>query len=409
MPSFSIALTGLEANGVALNNIGNNLANLNTTAFKEQTTSFADLFYQDIGTTGSNNPLQVGLGTRVAGTDSDFSQGSLTTTTNSTDMALSGSGFFVVQRGGVQDLTRAGNFQLDNTGNLITTGGESVMGYAATNGVVSANAQLTALSVPVGATQPARATQNFGLTVNLDASSPVGTTFASSVTVYDSLGNSHNATIDFTNTAANTWSYSIALPPGDVTGTALKSTGTLTFNSAGGLVTPAANLTGITFPGLADGASDLSLNWDLYGANGSATIGQSAASSAVTTSTQDGYASGSYQNFSVDASGAISASYSNGETQEIGQVAVASVTNQQGLTLVGGNNYATTPASGAASIGLAGTGGRGTIEDDTLEQSNVDISTEFANLIVAQRAFEANSKTVTTFDSVTQETIGMIR
>ncbi len=129
MPNFSIALTGLQADTVALNTIGNNLANLNTTAFKSQTTSFEDLFYQNIGTSGASDPLQVGVGTRVSATDSDYTQGSLNTAASSTDMALSGNGFFLVQRDGVQSLTRAGDFQTDNNGNLITVDGESVMGY----------------------------------------------------------------------------------------------------------------------------------------------------------------------------------------------------------------------------------------------------------------------------------------
>jgi flagellar hook protein FlgE len=409
MPSFSIALTGLEANSVAMDTIGNNLANLNTTAFKEQTTSFADLFYQNIGTTGSNDALQVGLGTRVAGTDSDFSQGSLTTTTNSTDMALNGSGFFVAQQGGVQSLTRDGNFQLDLSGNLITNSGQSVMGYAAQNGAINTNAPLVPLSVPVDGTQAAAATQNFGITANLDAGAAVGTSFTSSLSVYDSLGTSHTATVDFTKTATNTWTYSIGLPPGDATGTPANNTGTLTFDSSGNLLTPTSNITGITFPGLTDGANDLTMNWDLTNSSGTAQIGQSVAASSATASTQDGFASGSYQGFTVDSSGVISASFSNGQNELVGQVAVAQVTNLQGLSRVGSNDYQTTVSSGAASIGAAGAGGRGTIEDDTLEQSNVDISTEFSDLIVAQRAFEANSKTVTTFDTVTQETINMIR
>jgi flagellar hook protein FlgE len=409
MPSFSIALTGLEANSVALNTIGNNLANLNTTAFKDQTTSFSDLFYQNIGTTGSGDAIQEGLGTQVSGTTTDFSQGALSTTTSSTDMALNGDGFFVVNQGGLQQLTRAGNFQLDQSGNLITTTGDGVMGYAATNGVVNPNTPLTTLQVPVAATQSAQATQNFGLTGNLDAATAVGGTFSSTITMYDSLGQSHAATIDFTNTAANTWSYSISLPPGDATGTPVNNTGTLTFNSSGALLTPAANVTGISFPSLSDHANDLTFNWSLYGTNGTPTLGQTVDTSTITASTQDGFAAGSYQSFSVDASGVISAAFSNGQTQNIGQVAVASVTNVEGLAIDGGNNYQTTAASGAASVGAPGAGGRASIEDDTLEQSNVDISTEFANLIVAQRAYEANSKTVTTFDTVTQETIDMIR
>jgi flagellar hook protein FlgE len=408
MPSFSIALTGLEANSVALDTIGNNLANLNTTAFKDQTTSFSDLFYQNIGSTGSGNALQLGLGTQVSGTDTDFTQGSLTTTTNSTDMALNGNGFFVVDQGGLQELTRAGNFQLDQSGNLITTTGDGVMGYAAANGVVNTNTPLSTLQIPVDATQAAHSTQNFGITANLDASAAVGATFSSTITMYDSLGQSHAATLDFTNTGTNTWSYSIVLPTGDATGTPVNNTGTLTFNSSGALVTPAANLAGIKFPGMTDGAGDLTLNWDLYNSSGTPQVGQTVGTSTATASTQDGFASGSYQSFSVNSSGVISSEFSNGQTQIVGQIAVASVTNQEGLTLDGGNNYQTSSSSGAASVGAPGAGGRGTIEDDTLEQSNVDISTEFANLIVAQRAFEANSKTVTTFDTVTQETINMI-
>jgi len=392
-----------------LDTIGNNLANLNTTAFKDQSTSFSDLFYQNIGSTGAGNALQVGLGTQVAGTDTDFSQGSLTTTTNSTDMALNGSGFFVVDQQGLEQLTRAGNFQLDQSGNLITTTGDGVMGYAAANGVVNTNTPLTTLQVPVDATQAAQATQNFGITANLDAATAIGGTFSSTITMYDSLGTSHAATVNFTKTADNTWSYAISLPAGDATGTPVNNTGVLTFSQSGGLLTPTANVTGISFPGMTDGASDMNFNWDLYNANGAPEIGQTVGTSTATASTQDGFASGSYQSFSVDAAGVISASFSNGQTQTVGQIAVASVTNVEGLTIDGGNNYQTSTSSGAASVGAPGAGGRGSIEDDTLEQSNVDISTEFANLIVAQRAFEANSKTVTTFDTVTQETINMIR
>ena len=409
MPSFSIALTGLEANSIALNTIGNNLANLNTTAFKEQTTSFADLYYQTIGSSGTNDSLQVGLGTRVSGTNTDFSNGSLATTTDSTDMALNGNGFFVEQQGGVQSLTRAGDFQLDLSGNLISDSGQSIMGYPAQGGAINTNSPLAALSVPVNGVQPAQATQNFGITANLNAGAAVGDNFTSSLSVYDSLGTSHTATVTFTKTATNTWGYSIGLPAADATGTPANNTGTLTFDSAGNLLTPTSNITGISFPGMVDGAADLTMNWNLRGATGSSQIGQSVAASAATASKQDGFASGTYQSFTVDSSGIISASFSNGQTDLVGQVAVATVTNQEGLSRVGGNNYQTTVSSGTASIGPAGAGGRGTIEDDTLEQSNVDISTEFSNLIVAQRAFEANSKTVTTFDTVTQETINMIR
>ena len=153
----------------------------------------------------------------------------------------------------------------------------------------------------------------------------------------------------------------------------------------------------------------MTFNWNLNDSTGNPTITQLAAASSNDGTLQDGFTSGVYQSFTVDSSGIITAQFSNGRTSTIGQMAVATVANTAGLTVTGNNNFMTTAASGLASIGVAGTGGRGTLNDDALEQSNVDISTEFSNLIVAQRAFEANSKTVTTFDTVTQDTLAMIR
>ena len=408
MPSFSIALSGLQADSVALNTIGNNLANLNTTAFKKKSTSFEDLFYQQIGTSGANEALQVGVGTKVSGTSTSFQQGSLSSTGNATDMALSGNGYFVVQQGGVQSLTRAGNFQLDSLGNLQTVNGEQVMGYGAVNGMASSNTALGALQLPIGQTEAAKATQKFSITANLNAAATAGTTYSTPVTTYDSLGQSHVATVNYTKTAANTWDYAVTLPTGQATG-ATGNTGTLTFDSSGKIVTPAGNVSGIQFTGMANGASDMTLSWGLRDAQGNGAVSQSTAASSSTATTQDGFESGVYQSFSVDATGVISAAFSNGHVAAIGQLAVASVSNQEGLVMTGNNNYRTTAASGLASIGVAGAGGRGSIEDDTLEQSNVDIATEFSNLIVAQRSFEANSKTVTTFDTITQDTISMLR
>ena len=201
MPNFSIALTGLQADTVALNTIGNNLANLNTTAFKSQTTSFEDLFYQ--------NHRHLGLVRSAAGRcgnagverrRADYTQGSLNTASSSTDMALSGSGFFLVQNNGVQSLTRAGDFQTDNNGNLITVDGESVMGYGVKNGVVNQNGGLVPIQIPLGATEAAQATTNISLTSTLDASAATGATLTSPVKVYDSLGTEHDATVTYTKT-----------------------------------------------------------------------------------------------------------------------------------------------------------------------------------------------------------------
>ena len=410
MPDFSIALTGLQANSTALNTIGNNLANLNTTAYKGQSTTFEDLFYQQVGSSNSNDPVQVGVGTKVSGTVSNFAAGSILPSTGQpTDMALSGAGFFVVQQGSVQSLTRAGNFQLDSFGNLTTIDGQNVMGFPAIAGQVGLSSTLTPIALPVGETESALATQNLAVTVNLDSAAATGTQFTSPVTVYDTLGQSHVATVTYTKASATSWSYGVTIPSGDATGTPTNNRGTLTFDSTGKLVTPAANVAGVTFPGMADGASNMSFSLNLYNAAGAATVGQSASANNTAASSQDGYASGTYQSFAVDANGVVSATFSNNHATNIGQVAVASVANTNGLTRVGNNNYQTTEASGTSTIGVAGVGGRATIEDDALEQSNVDISTEFSNLIVAQRAFEANSKTVTTFDTVTQDAISMIR
>jgi flagellar hook protein FlgE len=411
MGNFSIALSGLRANSVALSTIGNNLANLNTTAFKGQTTSFEDLFYQQIGSSGSGDAIQVGAGTRVAGTSTDFTEGTILpdSNANSADMALAGNGFFVVQQGGVQSLTRAGNFQLSSSGGLITQDGQQVMGYAAVNGVVNQNSSLTPITIPVGLNEGAQATQNISVTTNLNSNATVGTTFSSPVQIFDSLGQSHQVTVSYTKTATNTWNYSVDLPAGDFTGVPSNNTGTLTFNSSGNLVSPAGSVNNITFPTLVDGASNLSFNWNLNNSSGTPTISQLAAASSNTANSQDGFTSGVYQSFTVDSSGVITAQFSNGRTSTIGQLAVATVANTAGLTASGGNNYMTTAASGLATIGVAGVGGRGTVDDAALEQSNVNIATEFSNLIIAQRAFEANSKTVTTFDTISQDVISMVR
>ena len=424
MASFFIPLTGLEADSTSLNTIANDLANMSTTAFKGQSASFSDLFYQQIGSAGSGDPLQVGAGTQVASISTDFTQGSINSTGSSTDVALNGNGFFVVNNGGVSEYTRAGNFSLNSSGGLITQSGQSVMGYPAVNGVVNTNSPLTPISIPVGQVEPPNATTTMAMTANLNATSAAGATFPGQLTIYDSLGVSHVATVTYTQTSTNTWGYSVALPASDFTsGTSTPVTGTMTFDASGNLttVTPtggAAQTVGtavgdisqipVAFTGLADGASNLNIQWNLLGTSGTPTISQVAASSAVSATSQNGYESGQYQSFTIGSDGTVSATFSNGQQMAVGQVVLANVTNVQGLRMLGDGNYATTMASGAASVGTSGTAGLGTLQDGALEESNVNISAEFSNLIIAQRAFEANSKAVTTFDTVTQETINMI-
>lgn len=408
MPSFSIALTGLESDNTALNTIANNISNMSTTAYKEQTANFSNLFYQQLGTNGAGDPIQVGAGVQIASTETNFSEGAISSTGNVNDMALNGSGYFVSQGVAGTEYTRAGDFTMQSDGSLVTADGAQVMGFPVVNGVPNTNAQLVPMSIPVGQVQQPKATGALTTNVNLDASAATGSTEPVPITLYDSLGVSHSATVTLTKTGSSSWSYSIALPAGDAAGATANASGTLTFDSSGRLTGPSSSISGIGFTGLADGAQDMNFSWNLYDVKGQPTISQVSSASSIASVTQDGYSSGQYQSYAVDQSGVVTAVYSNGQKATIGQLAVAAIVNQQGLEQVAGNAFKTTLASGSAALGVAGVGGRGLIQDEALEGSNVDVSTEFSNLIVAQRAFEANSKSITTFDSVTQEAINMI-
>ena len=413
MPSFATALTGLESNNTALNTIANNLANMSTVGYKDQTDQFSTLFYQQLNG-GVNGGVQVGVGTQVATTETDFSNGAPTPSTGqSTDMALQGNGFFVINDNGQQELTRAGDFVLSKDGALQTTSGASVMGYPAVSGSISLGSGVQPIVLPLGQTLAAKQTGSMNIQANLDASADIGTSVPAPVTLYDSLGFAHQATVTFTKMAVSTtppsatWNYSIALPAGDAAGSA-NTTGTLTFDGVGNVTSPSGTVSGISFTGLTDGAQNMNFSW-FPGWNGTmSAITQTASASNVASATSDGYASGAYQGFSVDGNGIVEASFSNGQKEMIGQVAVATVANQQGLQATNNTAYLTTLASGSAVIGTAGVANNGTITDQALESSNVDVSTEFSALIVAQRAFEANSKTVTTFDQATQQAINMI-
>jgi len=186
------------------------------------------------------------------------------------------------------------------------------------------------------------------------------------------------------------------------------ATGSLTFDSNGNLVSPSTDITGITFSGVSDGASNLNMTWNLFGTDGSSTITQVDQTSAASATTQNGYASGNYNGFTIGSDGTVTATFNNGQKLNVGQLALGNVVNLQGLQDTGNGDYATTLASGTATIGVSGTSGLGTMQGGALEASNVNISAEFSDLIIAQRAFEANSKAVTTFDTITQETINMI-
>jgi flagellar hook protein FlgE len=407
MPNFSIPLSGLTAEATALSAIANNLANQNTTGYKDTNVLFSDLFYQNLGTTGSGNPIQLGSGTQVGSMPSNFTQGSVSATGVPTDVAIQGGGFFVVQQGGVTSYTRAGDFSVDQNNFLVTTNGQQVLGYPAVNGVVNTGGGVGPLQLGAGTISPPTVTANVSITTNLNSGANVGDTYSTPVTIYDSLGAAHILTFTFTKTAANAWNYSLAVPPGDSSlPGGVVTTGAMTFDGNGNLLTPKANVTGLSIPGLTDGAKNMTFAWDLYSGT-TPVITQVAATSSTSSTQQDGSSSGTLTDFSIGADGTVTGSFTNGKTAALGQLALASFADEGGLQNEGSTDFSQTLASGQAVVGVAGTGGRGTLSGGSLELSNVDIATEFANLIVAQRAFEANAKAVTTFDQITQDTINL--
>ncbi len=469
MSFFSIPLSGLDASSAAMSTIANNLANLNTVGYKGSTTQFADLFYQALGTNGSGDPIQIGGGTGVAANSIDMSSGSPESTGVATDVAITGNGFFVVQQNGDNHYTRAGDFQVGVDGSLETVNGEQVMGYAAVNGAIPAGAPLAPLQLNLGQINPPQATTSVQLTANLNAGANVGDpAFTTPVTAYDSLGNSHVLDFNFSKTAAGVWNCTITIPNSDLTppptwaaltaysvgqtisppsanghiyqctvggtsganppstwptdgssftdgGVTWQDMGTqttidttaLTFNSNGQLTSPTGNVANISASGLADGASDLNFTWKLYDSSNTPLISQLASASATSATAANGCGSGSLVDYSIGSDGVITGSFSNGQTAPLGQLALANFANAQGLERVGDNDFSPSLASGAATVGAPGTGGLGTVEGSALETSNVDIATEFSALIVAQRDYEANARTVTTFDQIMQDTINM--
>jgi len=420
MPNFSIPLSGLTAESTALSAIANNLSNQNTTGYKDTTVLFSDLFYQNLGTTGSGDPIQEGAGTEVSAMPALFTQGNISSTGVASDAAIQGAGFFVVQNSdGTLNYTRAGDFEVNNDNYLVTQSGQEVLGYpAGANGVVNTGAGIAPLQMGAGTISPPTATTNVALTTNLNAASAVGDTYSTPVTVYDSLGASHTLTFNYTYNGLNaagegSWTYSITIPAADVgqNGNPVQiATGNLAFDSNGNLETPAANVAGLTLPNgdnFADGATDLNFTWQLYNANNTGLLTQVGAPNSTSAINANGASSGTLENYTIGSDGTITGSFSNGKTQALGQIALASFANQEGLQLDGATDYSPTLASGAAVVGVAGTGGLGTISGSALESSNVDIATEFANLIQAQRGFEADAKAVTTFDQIMQDTIAL--
>jgi flagellar hook protein FlgE len=411
--SFSTALSALSAYTTAIDVVGNNLANLNTTGFKTSEVSFYDLVTESLGAGLGETQVGFGVGTPI--TQGQFTQGAIQTTGGTTDAAIQGDGFFVVQgANGATEYTRAGNFQVDQNGNLTTATGEQVQGWTETDGVLNTNAPVGNITIPTGTVQPPVATSNFSFDINLNAAATAGSangSFSTSVTVYDSLGNSHVVTASFTeSTTAGQWNYSLSVPDSDVANPpATPLTGTLTFDSNGNLTSPAATDAApqLQIQGLADGASDMTMNWNLFNGT-SPRLTQFAQPSSTSAVAQNGQPAAQLNNVAVSNGGQILAQYTNGQQTVVGQIAMATVRNPDSLISVGDNNYELSAASALPAVGLPGTGGRGSVQGGALESSTVDIATEFTNLIIFQRGYEANSKVVTSVDQLSQDTINLI-
>ena len=410
MASFSTALSGLKANTTAIDVVGNNLANLNTAGFKESTVEFQDLVTESIG--AGLGSTQVGFGVATPITVRQFTQGAIQSTGGPLDAAIQGDGFFVVQTPDGTEYTRGGSFEVDTGGNLITASGQFVQGWTAVNGVLNSNGPTANITVPTGTLAPPLATDTLSANLNLDASASAGpppATFSTSVQVYDSLGTAHTVTLAFTKSAtANQWIYSGSFPAGDTTSPSTPVTGTLTFDSNGNLLTPAATDPQpiISAPGLADGANDLNITWNMWDGI-SPRITQFAQTSSTSAQAQDGTAAASLVSVGLANGGIVLAQYSDGTQIAVGQMAMADIRNPESLVAVGNSNYLPSAITALPAIGVPGTGGRGTVLGGSVEGSTVDIATEFTNLIVYQRAYEANAHVVTTVDQLSQDTIAL--
>ncbi len=406
--AFSTALSALNADTTAISVVGNNLANLNTTGFKDSEVSFHDLVTQSIGAGLGETQVGFGVGTPI--TMLQFSQGAIQSTGSPLDAAIQGNGFFVVNStAGQQEYTRGGNFQVNAQGSLTTPTGELVQGWTIANGTLLTNGPIGNITVPSGSLQTPQATANTSVSMNLDAGAAAGTNFSTSMTVYDSLGDSHVVTYAFTKSATpNQWNFSMSFPDGDLTAPGTPTTGTLTFDSNGNLTSPASTdpQPALTATGLADGASDMNVNWNLY--NGTTPlITQFAQPSATSGLTQDGAAAANLTSVGIANGGQIVAQYSSGQQVVVGQMAMVNIGNPDSLISSGDNNYVLGANTATPAIGLPGTGGRGTVLGGSVEASTVDIATEFTNLIVYQRSYEANARMVTTIDQLSQDTIAL--
>ncbi|WMY77975.1 flagellar hook protein FlgE [Citricoccus sp. I39-566] len=389
--SLNTGVSGMSAHQQMLDVTANNIANVNTTGFKAATVTFQDTLSQmtqNAGAPGTGlggtNPAQVGLGVRTAAITTDHGIGAMMSTGKATDLMIGGEGYFVVSKGGEQLFTRAGSFNLDASGNLVTPDGAQLNGWTAdAAGNIRAGAGAQPLTIDAMATAPARATTSAQLGGNLPDDAEVGDELVREVTVYDATGNPRQLSLTFTRTAGG-WGVA------GTDGAGATGTGSVAFtNGTQGGAANVMNVGGITV--------------DLASLTGYATM------QTATFTGQDGAAAGTIVGFSIAQDGTINGTFSNGDMRAVGQVAIASFDNPAGLEKVGSSAFRATVNSGVPTLGAPGDDGFGPLAAGTLEGSNTDLSKEFTNLIMAQRGFQASARIVTTSDEVLSELTNLKR
>jgi flagellar hook protein FlgE len=414
MRSLFAGVSGLRNHQVRMDVIGNNIANVNTVAYKSSRVTFEEAFAQLVqgasrppgnsnNVSGGVNPIQVGLGMGIGSIDLLYTQGNLETTGVATDLAIQGDSFFVVSDGTQNFYTRSGNFQLDANGRLVSsTNGFVVQGNLAEDGILQDG--ITDIFLPFGQKAAPRATSAVTMAGNLDAEAPVGAVRETTITVYDATGFRDEMTITFTKSSTTTWDFAIGVEQGTaVSG----NTGTLTFDNQGRLTTPVPAAPFVYTP--ASGAANVSLTVDWGQAGGIEGLSQFASPSTAVLKEQDGYTMGDLERFDVDQNGIITGAFTNGVTLTLGQIALADFNNPAGLIRSGDNMFQISANSGAAVMGFAGEGSQSSFVAGALEMSNVDLAAEFTSMITAQRGFQSNARVITTADELLQELVNLKR
>jgi flagellar hook protein FlgE len=409
--SLYSGISGLKSNTSAMSVIGDNIANVDTTGFKASRVSFANIFSSSLNRTG----LEVGRGVVLNGVNPQWEAGSLENTNSATDLSVNGTGMFIVNdpATNISYYTRAGQFQWDEDGNLTTLDGFIAQGYTiGTDGTVGT---IQDISLPNGTSEP-NATENFAFGINLDSDAEDGDAFTSSITTYNSLGSEVILDVVFEYDDANTrWNWTVDVDP---TTASCATTGYIGFDTDGTLDTAATTATNVDADGNPvlqvtglTGADDMDITWaylDSAGDSDGSITGYSAEST-KTSQSQDGYPSGSLQSVSVDEDGYFTGVYSNGSMIPFAQLALADFASYSGLSKMGSNLYAESTESGQALVAPPNTASLGSVAPSTLEMSNVDLATEFVEMITTQRAYQANSKVITTSDEILQELINLKR